>query len=75
MFSSGGPSVWFLTRYDGEVSEPREGSHTWPEMNSSILTVVEDEKVPELLHVCKKLDNRNLEMGVRAFVWNVEQSI
>lgn len=55
--------------------EPREGSHTWPEMNSSILTVIDDEKVPELLHVCKKLDNRNLEMGVRAFVWNVEQSI
>ena len=29
MFSSGGPSVRFLTRYDGEVSEPlvgRQGS-------------------------------------------------
>ena len=28
-FSSGGPSMWFLTRYDGEVSEPlvgRQGS-------------------------------------------------
>ena len=24
-FSSGGPSVWFLTRYDGEVSEPLVG--------------------------------------------------
>ena len=24
MFSSGGPSVRFLTRYDGEVSEPLE---------------------------------------------------
>ena len=25
MFSSGGPSVRFLTRYDGEVSEPLVG--------------------------------------------------
>ena len=25
MFSSGGPSVWSLTRYDGEVSEPLVG--------------------------------------------------
>ena len=25
MFSSGGPSVRFLTRYDGEVSEPEGG--------------------------------------------------
>ena len=27
MFSSGGPSVRFLTRYVGEVSEPREKMH------------------------------------------------
>ena len=26
MFSSGGPSVRFLTRYDGEVSEPLVGA-------------------------------------------------
>jgi len=32
-----------------------------------------DEKVDELLSKCKKLDNRNLEMGVRAFVWNIEK--
>ena len=30
MFSSGGPSVRFLTRYDGEVSEPLGCSH-WVE--------------------------------------------
>ena len=32
MFSSGGPSVRFLTRYNGEVSEPlvrRKGSHVF----------------------------------------------
>lgn len=55
--------------------EPRRGTHTWPEMNSAIVTVVPDEKVPELLETVKKLDNSNREVGVKAFVWNIEQMI
>ena len=55
--------------------EPRRGTHTWPEMNSAVMTVVEDEKVPELLSVVRKLDARNKEVGVRAFVWNIEQTV
>ncbi len=55
--------------------EPRRGTHTWPEMNSAVMTVVEDDKVEELLQTVKKLDNRNPEVGVRAFVWNIEQSV
>ena len=55
--------------------EPHRGTHTWPEMNSAIMTVVPDEKVPELLETVKKLDNRNREVGVKAFVWNIEQMI
>lgn len=55
--------------------EPRRGTHTWPEMNSAVMTVVEDDKVQELLMTVKKLDNRNKEVGVRAFVWNIEQTV
>ena len=55
--------------------EPRRGTHTWPEMNSAVITVVDDETVPELLSAVKKLDNRNKEVGVRAFVWNIEQTV
>ena len=29
--------------------EPRRGTHTWPEMNSAMMTVVEDDRVEELL--------------------------
>ena len=58
-----------------KIGEPRRGTHTWPEMNSAIMTVVPDEKVPELLETVKKLDNRNREVGVKAFVWNIEQMI
>ena len=55
--------------------EPRRGTHTCPEMNTAIMTVVPDEQVPELLETVKKLDNRNREVGVKAFVWNIEQMI
>ena len=55
--------------------EPRRGTHTWPEMNSAVITVVEDDKVDELLTTVRKLDARNREVGVRAVVWNVEQTV
>ncbi len=55
--------------------EPRRGTHTWPEMNSAVITVVNDEQVADLLSTVKKLDNRNKEVGVRAFVWNIEATV
>ena len=55
--------------------EPRRGTHAWPEMNSCVITIVEDEKVPALLEAVKKLDLRNEEVGVRAFVWNIEATV
>lgn len=55
--------------------EPHRGTHTWPEMNSAVITVVDESKVPELLKTVKKLDNRNKSVGVRAFVWDIEQSV
>ena len=55
--------------------EPRRGTHTWPELNSAVMTMVEDDRVDELLDTVKKLDLRNKEVGVRAFVWNVEKSV
>jgi len=55
--------------------EPRLGTHTWPEINSAVLTIVPDDKVDELLEKVKKLDEVNKEVGVRAFVWDVLQSV
>ena len=55
--------------------EPHRGTHTWPEMNSAVITIVPDEKVDELLLTVRTLDARNKAVGVRAFVWNIEQSV
>ena len=54
---------------------PHRGTHTWPEMNNAILTVVDDDQVEPLLTSVRKLDRRNAEVGIRAFVWAVEQSV
>ncbi|MDR2911530.1 MAG: hypothetical protein LBV47_09260 [Bacteroidales bacterium] len=55
--------------------EPHLGSHTWPSMNSAILTVIEEERVKPLLESLKKLDAKAEQQGLRAFVWNVEDMI
>jgi len=55
--------------------QPHRGTHTWPELNSAVMCVVEDERVDELLKTTVKLDKRNPEVGVRAFVWNIERMV
>lgn len=55
--------------------DPHRGTHTWPEMNNAVLTVIDDSKVEELLNSVRKLDRRNEEVGIRAFAWNIEQFV
>lgn len=57
------------------TGEPHLGSHAWPSTNSAILCVCDDHKVEPLLERLHKLDLDNPLLGLRAFVWNVEQSI
>ncbi|HRZ77584.1 MAG TPA: hypothetical protein P5248_09470 [Bacteroidales bacterium] len=71
-----GYSSWEEEKGRGSATgEPRMGTHTWPEMNSSVLSVIEDTLVTPLLEKLSRLDQVNSEIGLRAFVWNVEQSI
>jgi nitrogen regulatory protein PII len=67
---------WENVQGRGSVSgEPRKGTHTWPEMNSAVLTVIPDEKVEEILSKVKTIDEINEEVGIRAFVWNIETTV
>ena len=54
---------------------PHLGSHAWPSMNSAIITMVEDAQVTPLLNRLHQLDIDNPLLGLRAFVWNIEQCI
>lgn len=44
-------------------------------MASAIITIVPDEKVAPLLSQLKAMDEATPKLGLRAFVWAVEQSI
>jgi nitrogen regulatory protein PII len=57
-----------------ETGEPRHGTHTWPEMNAAVMAVVPEEQVDALLDAVRKLDEINKEVGIRAFVWNIEKT-
>ncbi|MBN1414640.1 MAG: hypothetical protein JW973_06035 [Bacteroidales bacterium] len=64
------PTVMGTGTTDGE---PRMGTHTWPEINAATLTIVNDDIVDTVLNKVKKMDAINHEVGIRAFVWNVEK--
>ena len=53
---------------------PRLGTHSWPELNNVIITIVDDEMVDRVFKMIEKIDNLNEEVGIRAFVWTVERS-
>ncbi len=58
-----------------KTGEPHLGTHAWPALNYAIITVCEDEKVEPLLARLRQLDIDNPLLGLRAFVWNVEQAL
>ena len=68
----------FIEQVQGRGShtgEPHYGNHAWPAMCSAIISVVEDEKVENLLADLHQLDAESEKLGLRAFVWNIEKSI
>ena len=68
----------FIEQLQGRGSktgDPHYGSHAWPSMCSGIITIVDDKRVDNLLKELKALDEESEMLGLRAFVWNVEQSI
>ena len=70
-----------FTRWDNvqgrgsKTGEPHYGSHAWPSLNSAMLVMVDPEKVRTLLDQLRKLDLTSDLMGLRAFVWNIEDGI
>ncbi len=54
---------------------PHLGTHAWPSVNNAIITIIPAEKVDSLLDRLKELDEESQNLGLRAFVWNVEKMI
>ncbi len=58
-----------------KTGEPHYGSHAWPSLASALITFVEDNRVPLLLERLRKLDEDRPLLGLRAFVWSIEETI
>lgn len=58
-----------------KTGDPHYGSHAWPSMCSAIITVVPDEKVRPILDLLREMDEATEQLGLRAFVWNIEDGM
>lgn len=57
------------------TGEPHYGSHAWPSMGNAILTIIEDSRLDSVLKKLKDLDESKPRLGLRAFVWEIIQTI
>ncbi len=57
------------------TGDPHLGTHAWPVRNGALLVVCPEEKAYKLLDLLEKLDKRNPNQGLRAFLWASECSI
>lgn len=55
--------------------EPHYGSHAWPSLAQAILTMVDDSRVEPVMRRLREFDEAKPKLGLRAFVWNIEQTI
>ena len=71
-----GFSYWQQVQGRGsKTGEPHYGSHAWPSMCSAIITIIDETKVAPLLEALHRMDKETEQLGLRAFVWNIEQTI
>lgn len=58
----------------GVDGEPHMGNHAWPTMNHALITMVEDAKVQGIMADLRAKDEAYPDLGLRAYVWNIEMS-
>lgn len=68
-----GYTRWTDLTGQGSVNgPPHMNTHTWPEQNTARMAVMEDENIQAVLDGVRRLDEENKDVGIRAFVWNIE---
>jgi len=71
-----GFTAWEQVQGRGSATgEPHYGSHAWPSMASAVISIVEDHRVDPVLERLREIDLDRPKLGLRAFVWNIEQAI
>ena len=71
-----GYSLWENVQGRGSNSGvPHLGTHAWPEINKIALAIIDNDLVDDILSAVKKIDSINEEVGIRAFVWDIEKMV
>ena len=71
-----GYTAWQDIQGRGSVNGiPHLGNHAWPEMNYAVLTMVDDDKVDGILSDLRDKDETYRDLGLRAYVWNIEKAL
>ena len=71
-----GYTEWDEIKGHGSVTgEPHQGTHAWPTLNNAMISVMDDDRVEGVLQALKTRDEKAPELGLRAFVWTIEQMI
>ncbi|MBR4391299.1 MAG: hypothetical protein IKT08_04230 [Bacteroidales bacterium] len=61
--------------HGSDTGEPHMGTHAWPTLNNAIISMVEDDQVDGILQELHEHDVKAPELGLRAFVWQIEKMI
>ena len=71
-----GYTEWDEIRGHGsDTGVPHLGSHAWPTLNNAIISIVEDDRVDGILKELHEHDVKAPELGLRAFVWQIEKMV
>ena len=71
-----GYTLFPLTHGRGSYTgEPHMANHTWPAMNSTVIAMVDDDKIEPAMERLRLIDRDTQLQGLRAFVWNIEQEM
>ena len=74
--NSRGFTAWEQVQGRGSSQgEPHYGTHAWPSLASSILTIVDDDHEELVLNNLHQMDKESPKLGLRAFSWTIEKTI
>lgn len=61
--------------HGSDTGEPHLGTHAWPTLNNAMVSVMDDDCVEGVLADLKSYDEKAPDLGLRAFVWTIDQMI
>ena len=71
-----GYTAWQDIQGKGSVDGiPHLGNHAWPEMNHALLAMVDDGMVEGIMEDLRSKDAPSPDLGLRAYVWNIERAL